>query len=429
MIEDIYCKFTRKPTVTTDSRNVPAGSIFFALQGKNVDGNRFAHDALRSGASWAVIDNAAYYTDGCILVDDALETLQSLANYHRKKLGVKVIGITGSNGKTTTKELLFSVLSAKYKVSATKGNLNNHIGVPLTLLSLTEDIDMAIVEMGANHPGDIRELVDIAEPNFGIITNIGRAHLGGFGSVEGVINTKSELYQYISEHDGVVFYNQNNPILDQLVQRFELRGRAIQYGDICRSVEIMNINQSPFLNLNIGISEKVNTLELRTSLVGNYNTENILAAITVGRYLGVNAEDIRKAIEGYVPTNSRSQLLKTPHNTIIVDAYNANPSSMEVAIRNFAGLASISRVAILGEMLELGPYSTDEHLKIVTLLKDFGIRAILVGKGFDGIYDNFQYFEDAGECAKYLRLNPITNSAILLKGSRGVGLEKVLECL
>lgn len=428
MLEKLYEHFIQNPKVTTDSRNVPLGSIFFALKGDNFDGNKFAKSAIDSGASLAVIDNPEYLSEGCLLVDDALKVLQSLANYHRRKLGINIIGITGSNGKTTTKELLAAVLSMKYNVYATKGNLNNHIGVPLTLLSLSSDNDMAIVEMGANHPGDIKELAEIAEPNFGLITNIGKAHLGGFGSFEGVINTKSELYGFIEKKGDKVFYNQSNPILSELITRYHLNKRSIAYSSICNLQEIIHKDVNPLLSVKVEVEGVA--ISIQSNLVGDYNTENLLAAITIGRYFEVETSAIIRAIEDYIPTNNRSQFIKTSKNTVIMDAYNANPSSMDAAIRNFAAASFVNKKVIIGEMLELGDYSEDEHSRIVDLLEALGFKHVmLVGDGFRGVSRQYLFFANSDECLDYLKHSSFDNCTILLKGSRGVRLERLMELL
>ncbi|MGE0077258.1 MAG: UDP-N-acetylmuramoyl-tripeptide--D-alanyl-D-alanine ligase [Bacteroidales bacterium] len=428
MVQELYKKYLENPIVTTDSRSVPVGSLFFALKGDNFDGNRFAKGALEAGASVAIIDDPNYCTDGCVLVDNVLKTLQQLANYHRKKLQAKIIGITGSNGKTTTKELLAAVLSMKYNVYATKGNLNNHIGVPLTLLSLPKQTEIAIIEMGANHPGDIKELVDIAEPDFGLITNIGRAHLGGFGSFEGVVNTKAELYEFIARNKGNVFYNDSNSILKELIGKFNLEHNSIAYSSICSNFEITHRADNPFLSLGITVENK--TFDINTSLVGDYNKENVLASFTVGRFFDVSTDKIKEAIEQYTPTNIRSQFLRTDNNIVILDAYNANPSSMEAAIRNFYEMNSPNKKLILGEMLELGEYTIDEHRKIVDLLVDLKFRdVVLVGYGFMQTKGDYTYFDNVEACLEYLKKQPVDNATILLKGSRGVRLEKLMDVL
>lgn len=428
VIANLYSHFLKSSGVCTDSRNVVNNSIFFALKGDNFDGNKFAAKALESGAKMAVIDDQTFNSDGCFLVDDTLKALQNLANYHRKQLNAKIIGITGTNGKTTTKELLTAVISSKYKTSATQGNLNNQIGVPLTLLSIPIDTEVAIVEMGASHIHDIDELVAICEPDFGLITNIGRAHLGGFGSFDGVVNTKTELYRFIKEHNGKVFFNDKNSVLAQQVTKFELKD-SIAYSDVIPKFRVIN-TESPYLELELGIAGIDSNQLIKTHLVGDYNAENVLAAITVGRFLGVDFNQIKNAIESYFPKNSRSQFIQSKLNTIIMDAYNANPSSMEQAINNFAALKADKKFAILGEMFELGDYSYDEHKKIVEQLKCLGFRdIILVGKGFNGLQGKYTHFESVEECRKYLENYTLSGFTVLVKGSRGVKLENVLPLL
>lgn len=427
MIEFIYKHYLGSFHATIDSRTVKHGSIFFALKGESNDGNAFASKALQNGAALAIIDNPAYMTEGCVLVENSLKTLQQLANYHRKNLKIKAFALTGSNGKTTTKELLFAVLSKKFRVKATTGNLNNHLGVPLTLLSLTPDLEYAIVEMGANHPGDIDELCRIADPNFGLITNIGKAHLGGFGGFQGVIKTKGELYEYLISKNGTIFYNSQNPILTDLLMKHGAIS-AIPYSKYIDVFSTLDNEQNPFLR--VSLSEGQTTTTIQTNLVGSYNLENVMAAYTVGRYFGIEHGIIKEAIEGYVPSNNRSQLIKTPKNTIIMDAYNANPTSMENALRNLASLKVDNKVAILGEMLELGEYSEEEHQRIVKLALSLNFsKVIFVGCGFANHMGNLEYFTNAKACTEFLRKKPITNATILVKGSRGVMLEQVLEVL
>ncbi len=427
MIESIYKEYCKSWRVTTDSRNVAAGSIFFALKGNNFDGNAFAKTAIENGASLAVIDNPKYQQEGCVLVRDTLEAIQQLANLHRKNLNTRIIAITGSNGKTTTKELIHAVLSKKYKTHATIGNLNNHIGVPLTLLSLTPDVEMAIVEMGANHPGDIDLLCRIAEPDYGLITNIGKAHLGGFGSFDGVISTKGELFRYLIAANKQIFYNDQNLVIRNMLDRYNAMN-VIPYTSYAPSYIINQNNQTPFLR--ITLIENNNNLELQTNLVGSYNAENILAAYTVGRYFGVSKELVKEAIESYTPSNNRSQLVNTSRNTVIMDAYNANPSSMEQALKNFAQLNFSKKVAILGEMLELGDYSEGEHRKIVHLALSINLsQLILVGKGYETSKHDALYFDNVDLCLEYLRSELLSDATILLKGSRGVKLERLMEVL
>lgn len=426
-IEEIYQLYTKYPCIVTDSRGIQRDSIFFALKGETFDGNKFAIEAVDKGCIAAIVDDSSINHPNCIHVEDVLCTLQELANIHRIVLGTRVIAITGTNGKTTTKELVNAVLTAKYNVYATKGNLNNHIGVPLTLLALTKDIDIAIVEMGANHPGEIRFLSGIVEPDYGIITNIGKAHLEGFGSFEGVKKTKGELYQNIAQKNGIVFYNQENQILAELIEEYNLYEQAIPYGYGVDAISINSSNTNSFLCLDIVLPNQILPITISTSLVGNYNFENVLAAITVGLYLGVPIEAIKIALEGYVPTNSRSQLVKTNFNEVILDAYNANPSSMEVAVKNFASLNHSNKVVIVGEMLELGSYSHDEHNRIARLIKSLGFSMVIfIGKGFETESEGYLFFVDSEGCAKFLKEKPIEDAIVLLKGSRGVKLEKIM---
>lgn len=429
-VEEIYQLFIKHPFITTDSRQVQKGSIFFALKGDNFDGNQYALDAIRRGCIAAIVDDPNIEGKGCIKVQNVLETLHNVSNIHRKSLEVKILAITGTNGKTTTKELVSAVLSQKYKVFSTKGNLNNHIGVPLTLLSLTKDIDVAVVEMGANHPGEIKLLSSIAEPDYGIITNIGKAHLEGFGSFEGVKQTKGELYQSIASRKGLVFYNSENSILVELINKYNLIGNSIPYGFGLESSSVDNTTNSPYLTLNVKPTSGKSFISIESSLVGSYNYENILTAITVGLYMGIPIDLIKLAIESYKPSNSRSQLVKTTQNLVVLDAYNANPSSMEVAIKNFASINNPEKIVIIGEMLELGDYSAAEHSRIAELAKSLGfVSVIFVGKNFENYSQGSLFFKDSESCSNYLREHSIKNSLILLKGSRGVKLEKVMDML
>ena len=382
--------------VSTDTRNLPAGCVFFALHGANFDGNKFAKQALEQGASLAIIDNPEYaLPEGTLLVDNTLLALQDLARAWRRELGLPIIGITGTNGKTTTKELLATVLSTKYNLHYTQGNLNNQIGVPLTLLQITRAHEMAIVEMGASHPGDIKELVDIAEPNCGLITNVGRAHLEGFGSFEGVQQTKKELYDYLREHQGFIFRNMDNPYLAQMA------------GDL---------QTVPYTT---------GTMPDGTNLVGTYNAENISAAICVGEYYGVPIEQALEAIRQYVPTNNRSQNVQTANNQLIVDAYNANPTSMQAAINAFKG-----DTFILGAMRELGEYTHLEHQNVVNMLAERKADLVyLVGEEYHLTTSPYLIFDTVEQLHDYLQANPLTNRTILLKGSRSTKMEKLLDIL
>lgn len=364
-IIDLYDLFIHNPQITTDSRNCPKGSIFFALKGDKFDGNQYAGKALASGCVYAVIDNPDYYIgERTILVDNVLKTLQQLAHHHRKVLGLPIIGITGTNGKTTTKELLAAVLSTKFNLLYTEGNFNNHIGVPLTLLRLTHDHEMAVIEMGASHPGDIKELVDIVHPNYGIITNVGRAHLEGFGSFEGVIRTKGELYDYIRRSKGKIFIKKENEYLQSIAKGIE----QITYGngdDAFASGQVVSCD--PFLVFNWKQQGKLHTVE--THMIGSYNLDNVLAAVAVGRFFKIPAERISRAIAAYEPTNNRSQFKKTDNNELIIDAYNANPSSMKVALDNFITMPVQPKAIILGDMRELGPTSNELHAEVVEQIK------------------------------------------------------------
>ena len=390
--------------VSTDTRNLPADCVFFALHGERFDGNKFAQQALESGASLAVIDNpevfAAYSQSPIahsriLLVEDTLLALQELARAWRRELGLPIIAITGTNGKTTTKELLATVLSTKYNLHYTQGNLNNQIGVPLTLLQITRAHEMAIVEMGASHPGDIKELVDIAEPNFGLITNVGRAHLEGFGSFEGVQQTKKELYDYLREHQGFIFRNTDNPYLAQMA------------GDLKT------------------VAYTTGTMPYGTNLVGEYNAENVSAAICVGEYFGISREQALEAIRQYVPTNNRSQAMQTANNHLIVDAYNANPTSMQAAINAFKG-----DTYILGAMRELGECSHLEHQNIVNMLAERKAENVfLVGEEYMQTTSPYPVFENVDYLHKYLQDNPLKDKNILLKGSRSTQMEKLLDIL
>jgi UDP-N-acetylmuramoyl-tripeptide--D-alanyl-D-alanine ligase len=433
-IEKLYQYFLQNPIVCTDTRDIKQGALFFALKGDNFNANKFAEQALNLGCSIAVIDEVAYKKDErYFLVDDVLTALQQLANYHRKQLTIPIISITGSNGKTTSKELLNAVLSEKYNVLATKGNLNNHIGVPLTLLSITKEHEMAIVEMGANHQGEIAMLCTIAEPDFGMITNIGKAHLEGFGGVEGVIKAKSELYHYINKKGGKLFVNGDNALLQRLSEGMD----KIIFGT-SESFDFIGlfVDSNPFVKLKFKAkNDSVNIADkdtIVTQLIGNYNFENILAAACIGNYFDVSETAIKKGLEGYVSSNNRSQVMKTASNVLLLDAYNANPSSMSAAIENFAAMNQANKMVILGDMLELGDDSNTEHDAIAKLLDEKGIKnAILVGPYFmkSAKLINAVSFANSDEALQYLLAHPVKDTTVLIKGSRGIKLEKVVEAL
>lgn len=425
-IIDLYDLFIHNPQITTDSRNCPKGSIFFALKGDKFDGNQYAGKALASGCVYAVIDNPDYYIgERTILVDNVLKTLQQLAHHHRKVLGLPIIGITGTNGKTTTKELLAAVLSTKFNLLYTEGNFNNHIGVPLTLLRLTHDHEMAVIEMGASHPGDIKELVDIVHPNYGIITNVGRAHLEGFGSFEGVIRTKGELYDYIRRSKGKIFIKKENEYLQSIAKGIE----QITYGngdDAFASGQVVSCD--PFLVFNWKQQGKLHTVE--THMIGSYNLDNVLAAVAVGRFFKIPAERISRAIAAYEPTNNRSQFKKTDNNELIIDAYNANPSSMKVALDNFITMPVQPKAIILGDMRELGPTSNELHAEVVEQIKKGQFdKVFLCGEHFSKVGKEFSPFATTEAMTEELRRQPLKGYHILLKGSHSMGLEKLVDIL
>ncbi len=434
MIQELYSHFLKHPIICTDTRNIQPGSIFFALKGGNFNANQFAEKAIEAGCSLAVIDETQFKkNDHYFLVDDVLVTLQKLATHHRKQLSIPIIAITGTNGKTTSKELLNAVLNEKYKVLATKGNLNNHIGVPLTLLNITQEHQMAIIEMGANHQGEIALLCTIAEPNFGMITNIGKAHLEGFGGYEGVIKAKTELYNFIKQKNEKLFVNADNELLKKLSKGIN----CITFGTL-NSVDFIGkfIESNPFVKLKCKAKKDTEELAKKTTistqLVGKYNFENILAAACIGNYFNVSEQQIKNGLEKYITSNNRSQVMQTKNNMLLLDAYNANPSSMNAAIENFAQMDQPTKMVILGDMLELGNDSAKEHAAIVNLLKEKKIPTIfLVGNYFmeAGKKTNAQLFANSDEVIEYLKKHPVKNTTILIKGSRGIKLEKVIEVL
>jgi len=423
-IEELYKLYKQSYTVSTDTRKITKGCLFFALKGDSFNGNKFAEEALKKGASFAIIDEQEYQTKpSIILVDDVLKNLQLLARYHRKQLGLPIISLTGSNGKTTTKELINAVLSVKYHTTATLGNLNNHIGVPLTLLSMTPTTEIGIVEMGANHLEEIDFLCDIALPDYGYITNFGKAHLEGFGSIEGVIKGKTELYEHLRERKKTVFINTNDAI--QFEKSKEMN--QFTFGATNVDVQIELVEANPFVIV------KFNALTIESKLIGAYNFDNIAAAIAIGNYFKVTDKNIKEAIENYISDNNRSQIIEKKSNTIILDAYNANPTSMQAALENLAGLTDTNKMAILGDMFELGNDAEIEHQKIVELTLGLHIGMIcLIGENFYKIaIDNtrvkrYKTFEDFMN--NFTKMNP-QNTTILIKASRGMALERVLELL
>ena len=427
-ISILYNYFKECGKVTTDTRNCPEGSMFIALKGETFNGNAFARQALEKGCRYAVVDEAEYAdAPNIFLVDNCLETLQLLAREHRRALGTPIVGITGTNGKTTTKELIATVLQKRYKTLYTQGNLNNHIGVPLTLLGLTEEHEMAVVEMGANHPGEIRTLVHIAEPDCGLITNVGKAHLEGFGSFEGVVKTKSELYDYLrSKENAFIFLDKDNEVLCQASANLEGIGYGLESEGLYVKGKLHAC--APFLAFEWeyeGVSHEVNT-----HLIGAYNVKNALAAIAVGCRFGVSAEAICEALNGYIPSNNRSQLTETADNHLIVDAYNANPTSMMAALENFRLMEVQNKVAVLGDMKELGEGSLDEHRKIVAFLGECGFeRVVLVGAEFGKANVGFEHYPDVEAVKTLFAENKPVGKFVLIKGSNSMKLAQLKDIL
>lgn len=450
-IISIYNKFKECGSVTTDTRTLKGSEMFFALKGENFDGNEYALKALELGARYAVVNKtsavAASDDPRLVKVDDTLKALQDLARWHRSMTIVDgkpltVIALTGTNGKTTTKELIREVLSVKYRVTATEGNLNNSIGVPLTLLKINQDTQLAVIEMGASHPGDIKELVDVALPNYGLITNVGKAHLLGFGSFEGVKNTKGELYDYLRRTSDKVFINADNPHLCQMASERNLQSDPerpysllIPYGLEYQGASVLPSSaEEPFLRLQVPVHDSAEgSLIIRTNLVGSYNADNVMAALAVGAQFGISFEEAAKAIEAYVPSNNRSQMTKTERNMLVVDAYNANPTSMAAALENFSNVSADCRIAMLGDMLELGEDSAAEHKAVIESALSRGFcKVFFVGKEFVAVStasDNAMFFQTSDELADYLKANPVHGATILIKGSRGTRMEKVIPTL
>ena len=425
-IEKLYQLFLQSSGVTTDTRNIKVGTIFFALKGENFNANTFAEEALKNGCAYAVVDEEKYAVDDrIILVDNSLKALQNLANYHRKQFTIPVLGITGSNGKTTTKELIGAVLETTYNVLVTSGNFNNHIGVPLTLLNLNIDHEIAIIEMGANKPGDIQELCEIAEPTHGIITNIGAAHIEGFGSIQGVIKTKTEMFRFINSVRGILFLNWDDEVLkNNLPGNYEVVTYGLESGDVQGSVEKLD----PYLNFSWR-AEDYKSEVIKSNLVGNYNILNFLAAICIGRFFNVEAEKMNKSLSSYAPTNNRSQIEKTKRNTLIVDCYNANATSMQAALENFVAMSGENKLAILGGMRELGDISIAEHQKIADFLADKKIDVRLIGTEFDETKTQFIKYNAVADYMANEKVTDIANQLILLKGSRGIKLENLISSL
>lgn len=443
-IENLHKLYLASTAVTTDSRTIKGGELFFALKGENFDGNEYAMKALESGASYAVVDKGSKY-DGAderiISFPDTLQALKSLALYHREHSLVDgerliVIGLTGTNGKTTTKELIREVLSKKYTVTATQGNLNNDIGVPLSLLKINAQTQLAVIEMGANHPDDIEKLVTVARPDYGLITNVGKAHLLGFGSFDGVKAAKGQLYDYVHKFGKAVFLNADDADLCSMAQS-RAGMDTIKYGIQHCGVELYPSDENnPYLRMSLPSGKAGERKEINTKLVGSYNANNVLAAIAIGLHFGVAIDDAIDAIEAYQPANNRSQMMKTQRNSLIVDAYNANPTSMSAALDNFAAAVSDAKVALLGDMRELGPDSVSEHITIVEKIKTIPMKLVcLVGEEFSKALqlsaksDNMLWFPDSEALAVYLEKEKLESSLVLIKGSRGIQMEKTIAQL
>lgn len=415
-MEKLYKLFLQSSSVCTDTRNILPGSLFFCLKGDNFDGNLFATDALEKGARYVVTERADLRSDErCYVVDNVLDTLQQLALYHRRRLTIPVLGITGTNGKTTTKELVASVLRKKFRTACTQGNLNNHIGVPLTLLSIKNDDEIAIVEMGANHPGEIAQLCGFSEPDFGLITNIGKAHIEGFGSPENIIKTKRAVYDSVMIRGGELFVNADDKLLTSLVREYA----RVHYYSGNSDCQGKVVEMTPFLKVEIC----ARTFD--TCLTGNYNLNNLLAAAAVGKRFGVPDEKIVEALSEYQPTNHRSQIMHLGTNTVIADFYNANPTSMAAALNNMASIKAEQKMAILGDMRELGDISAAEHENVVEMTKKMGIAALFVGTKFSNCREAENSFKTVEELNAYLETHTPENALILIKGSRGIHLENV----
>lgn len=423
-IAEIHRLFLECNSVSTDTRKIDSNCMFVALKGENFDANTFAKEALTKGAKYVIVDNPTYATDDkTILVENSLTTLQQLATYHREFLKIPIVALTGSNGKTTTKELIHVVLAQKFNTKATKGNLNNHIGVPLTLLSFSKETEIGIVEMGANHQKEIEFLCEIAKPDYGYITNFGKAHLEGFGGVEGVIKGKSEMYTYLKANNKTVFVNLDDAIQNDKTTDFNRI--TFSQKDTSANIFINDVSANPFVKI------KTLGIEIKSHLIGLYNANNINAAITIGNYFGVSENNIKDAIESYIPENNRSQLINKNSNEIILDAYNANPSSMKVALENFIQLENKNKIAILGDMYELGEESHAEHKYIIDFLaKNSSFECYFIGKDFfknKSENSNFYFYESFEMFSNSLKNTNWKDKTILIKGSRGMALERTLE--
>ncbi|MFT4831117.1 MAG: UDP-N-acetylmuramoyl-tripeptide--D-alanyl-D-alanine ligase [Psychroserpens sp.] len=423
ILQELHRIFLEFPIVSTDTRKITDNCLFFALRGDNFNGNEYAKEAVKKGARYAIVDDIAYHTPGeTILVTDTLKSLQELAHYHRKTCSAKIIALTGSNGKTTTKELINAVLSKQYNTVATKGNLNNHIGVPLTLLRIKPDTELAIIEMGANHILEIKFLCSLAEPDFGYITNFGKAHIEGFGSAEGVITGKSELYQFLIGHSKTIFFNGDDDIQREKLKSYSnISGFSQDNPELFR---ITNLGANPF------VAMESHGTKIQSSLIGNYNFTNCCAAILIGHYFKIPMGVIKNAIENYQPQNNRSQIIQKKDNQIILDAYNANPTSMKAALENFIAMDGKNKIVFIGDMFELGESAAQEHQDIADLAAASKFDTVyLIGENFFKTESPFQKFRTFTDLAEHLKNKPPKGSTILIKGSRGMALERILEVI
>ena len=423
-IKDIYKLYLQHPSIKTDTRKLVQGDLFFALKGPSFNGNNFAQQAIDAGAAYVIVDEEINITSKKIIkTDDVLQALQQLAKHHREHFKIPFIAITGSNGKTTTKELVHKVLSTSYKTYTTEGNLNNHIGIPLSILKVKRDAEMAVIEMGANHQKEIEGYCAYTKPTHGLITNLGKAHLEGFGGIEGVRKGKGELFDFLRKNNGTAFVNCDDNYVKELSAGIK---KIISYGTLESSVAGKAVSATSILE--VGIIKGANIGSIKTQLVGGYNLLNVLAAVTIGKHFNVADEKIKSAIENYTPSNSRSQLIKQGTNTIILDAYNANPASMKVAIENFAQMQGTNKILLIGSMMELGEESEKEHREIIKLIERYQWKnVILVGNNFKSIKHSYIYFDDSGEAKIWLNDQHLKDSQILIKGSRSMQMEKVLE--